>query len=186
MINNKPNNKNYHQGNYIPKNKDKVIKLNSEGGIYYRSSWEYKIIIWLDSKPDIVKWGSECITIPYQMTHYEKDGDINLKSHSYYPDFYYEIKNKDGSMKKVVAEVKPMKEYLMVLELNEKRNGDVSNTNKLSISNNSNMKKLKNFEYDLKMAQKNADKWDTMIKYCDKKGWEFIIITENIINNIKI
>lgn len=33
----------YHQGNYIPKNKDKVLKLNSEGGIYYRSSWEKKV-----------------------------------------------------------------------------------------------------------------------------------------------
>jgi hypothetical protein len=42
----------------------------------------------------------------------------------------------------------------------------------------SNLKKLKNFEYDLKMAQKNRDKWNTMIKYCNKKGWEFIVITE--------
>jgi G:T-mismatch repair DNA endonuclease (very short patch repair protein) len=39
--------------------------------------------------------------------------------------------------------------------------------------------KLKNFEYDLKMAQKNSEKWKTMIKFCDKKGWEFIIITED-------
>ena len=31
------------------------------------------------------------------------------------------------------------------------------------------IKKLKNFEYDLKMAQKNREKWNTMIKYCDKK-----------------
>lgn len=50
MINNAPNSpkKNngeakYHQGNYIPQNKDKVLKLNSKGGIYYRSSWEKKV-----------------------------------------------------------------------------------------------------------------------------------------------
>jgi hypothetical protein len=28
------------------------------------------------------------------------------------------------------------------------------------------------------MAQKNSEKWKTMIKYCDLKGWDFIIITE--------
>ena len=41
------------------------------------------------------------------------------------------------------------------------------------------VKRLKNFEYDLKMAQKNRDKWNTMIRFCDKKGWEFIVITED-------
>ncbi len=170
MLNSKPNNTNYHQGNYIPKFRDKVLKLNSQGGIYYRSSWEVKIMTWLDNNPKITKWGSECITIPYQLTHFERNGDINLKNHCYYPDFYYEIDNGNGTTKKVIAEVKPMKEYLMVQKLQEM---------KLSIPENATLKKLKNFEYDLKMAQKNSEKWKTMIKFCDKKGWEFIIITED-------
>lgn len=169
MLNSKPNNTNYHQGNYIPKYKDKVLKLNSQGGIYYRSSWEVKIMTWLDNNPKINRWGSECVTIPYQLTHYEKNGDINLKNHCYYPDFYYEIDNGNGTSKKVIAEVKPMKEYLMVQKLQEM---------KLSVPENATLKKLKNFEYDLKMAQKNSEKWKTMIKYCDLKGWDFIIITE--------
>jgi hypothetical protein len=38
MLNSKPNKKKYHQGNYIPNNKDKVLKLNSEGGVFLRSS----------------------------------------------------------------------------------------------------------------------------------------------------
>jgi hypothetical protein len=42
MINSKPNNKKYHQGNYIPINKGKVFKLNNEGGLYYRSGLEKK------------------------------------------------------------------------------------------------------------------------------------------------
>jgi hypothetical protein len=169
MLNSKPNNTNYHQGNYIPKYKDKVLKLNSQGGIYYRSSWEVKIMTWLDNNPKITRWGAECITIPYQLTHYERNGDINLKNHCYYPDFYYEIDNGNGTSKKVIAEVKPMKEYLMVQKLQEM---------KLSVPENATLKKLKNFEYDLKMAQKNSEKWKTMIKYCDLKGWDFIIITE--------
>jgi len=71
MINNAPKNSSYHQGNFVPKNKDKVIKLNSQGGIYYRSSWELKIMTWLDGSEKVYKWGSECISIPYQMTHFE-------------------------------------------------------------------------------------------------------------------
>lgn len=43
MINSAPRqNKKYNQGLFVPKNKDKVIKLNSQGGLYYRSSLEKK------------------------------------------------------------------------------------------------------------------------------------------------
>lgn len=169
MLNSKPNNTNYHQGNYIPVFKDKVIKLNDQGGIFYRSSWEKKIITWLDNNPKIKSWGSECVSIPYQLTHFERNGDLNIRNHSYYPDFYYEIDNGDGTTRKVIAEVKPMKEYLMVQKITEKS---------LTIPENVTLKKLKNIEYDLKMAHKNKTKWETMIKFCDKKGWDFIIITE--------
>ena len=61
-----------------------------------------------------------------------------------------------------------MKEYKMVQDLNEGR---------LTVPDKS-LKKLKNFEYDLKMAYKNKQKWETMISWCNKKGYEFIIITE--------
>lgn len=172
MINSMPNNTNYHQGNFIPKNKEKVLKLNSKGGVYYRSSWELKIMNWLDVNAKVTKWGAECITIPYQMTHFEKNGDHSVKSHNYYPDFYYEIID-GNSIKKVIAEVKPMKEYLMAKSLLEQE------SSKMAVP--SSIKKLKNLEYDIKMAYKNKNKWETMIKFCDKKGWEFIIITEDIL-----
>lgn len=167
MLNSKPNNSNYHQGNYIPKYKDKVIKLNNWGGVHYRSSWEKKIMTWLDNNSSIIKWGSECLRIPYQMTHFD-NGDTKVKEHSYYPDFYYEMRSSSGELRQVVVEVKPMKEYKMVQQLNE---------GKLEVPQNG-AKKLKNFEYDLKMAYKNKQKWETMIKWCNKKGYEFIIITE--------
>ncbi len=167
MINSKPSNKNYNQGNYIPVNKDKVLKLNSQGGIFYRSSWEKKIMIWLDTKPEIIQWGAECLEIPYQMTHFE-NGDAKVKSHRYYPDFFYRMRKEDGSIRDVVVEVKPMKEYKMVVDLSEGR---------MNVPEKG-MKKLKNFEYDLKMAYKNKQKWETMIMWCKKKGYDFIIITE--------
>ena len=166
MINSKPNNKKYHSGNYIPKNKDKVLKLNTQGGVYYRSSWEKKIMTWLDYKKEIVMWGAECLSIPYQMTHFD-GGDVKIKNHTYYSDFYYEMKTPNG-LRQVVVEVKPMKEYKMVLDLT---------AGKMEVPGKG-LKKLKNFEYDLKMAYKNKNKWETMIRWCDKKGYDFIIITE--------
>jgi len=169
MINSKPNNSKYHQGNFIPNNKDKVIKLNSEGGIYYRSGLEYKLMVWLDSKKEIKRWCGECMKVPYQMTHYEKGGDINLKNHTYYPDFYYELEKTSGQISKVICEVKPQKEYEDVILFEKKL---------FEIPQKSTPKKLKNLEYRLKQGQKNSVKWKAMIKYCDKKGFRFIVITE--------
>ena len=119
MINSKPNNKNYNQGNFIPVNKDKVMKLNTNGGVYFRSSWEKRIMTWLDNKPEILMWGAECLKIPYQMTHFE-NGDTRVKNHVYHVDFYYEMRV-NGVLRQVVAEVKPQKEYNFVQALTEGR-----------------------------------------------------------------
>ena len=130
---------------------------------------------WLDHKDEIIRWGAECLKIPYQMTHFD-NGDMRIKEHCYYPDFYYEMKISDTEIKSVVVEVKPMKEYKMVLDLNE---------GKLNVPDKG-LKKLKNFEYNLKMAQKNKSKWETMIKWCDKKGYDFIIITEEHLKKFNV
>jgi hypothetical protein len=175
MINSKPANSSYNSGNYIPRNKDKVLKLNNEGGVYFRSSWEKKIMVWLDQKEEVVSWGAECLEIPYQMTHMI-DGELKLKSHRYYPDFVYAIKLPDGRMRQVVVEVKPLKEYNMVIALQE---------GKLQVPEKG-MKKLKSFEYDLKMAHKNKNKWETMISWCEIKGFDFLIVTEQNLNKFNV
>ena len=108
------------------------------------------------------------------MTHFE-NGDSKIKNHVYHVDFYYEMRINDV-LKQVVAEVKPQKEYNMVLALNEGR---------LSVPEKG-AKKLKNFEYDLKMAYKNKNKWDTMINWCNKKGYDFIIITEEHLKKFNV
>ena len=166
MLNSKPNNKKYHQGNYIAKNKDKIYKLNNEGGNFYRSGLEKRFMVWLDNNENVLTWGCESLEIPYQMTHFD-NGDVRVKNHRYYPDFFYKIKNSDGTIKDVVVEVKPQKDYEMVILLTE---------GKLDVPDTS-LKKLKNFEYSLKEAYRNKSKWETMIKWCNKKGYEFIIIT---------
>lgn len=176
MINNKPNNKKYHGGNYIPKHKDKVLKLNTQGGVYYRSSWEKKIMTWLDYKKEIIKWGAECLRIPYQMTHYD-NGDVKIKGHTYYPDFYYEMRMNDGSLKQVVIEVKPQKEYEDAILFEQ---------GKFKIDEKISHKKLKNLEYRFRMAHQNSEKWKTTIKWCDKKGYKFIVITEQHLKRFNV
>jgi hypothetical protein len=176
MINSRPNNKNYHQGNYIPVNKDKLLKLNNEGGVYFRSSLEKKIMVWLDNSKNIRLWSAEHLAIPYQLTH-NVNGVPILKTHTYYPDFYYELVKEDESVKKVVVEVKPQSEYSDAILFTE---------GKFTIPENASLKKLRNVEYRFKMAQKNAEKWKTMIKWCNKKGFEFIIITEETFKKVNL
>jgi hypothetical protein len=166
MLNSAPRQPNkYHQGLYIPKNKDKVIKLNSQGGLFYRSGLEQKMMVYLDNNEKIKFWGAENMKIPYTKTEWVSESqEYKTTEHTYYPDFYYELKRDDESVAKVVAEVKPYSETIEPV-----------------LKNNPTSKQLKNFEYSLKMYNKNLSKWTHMIEYCDRKGFEFIIITEKLL-----
>ncbi len=171
MINSAPNNSSYHQGNFIPTNKDKVIKLNSLGGVYYRSSLEKKFMTYLDINENIIRWSAEIFEIPYTSKEVI-NGDVVYKNRRYYPDFYYEMRSGE-SIKRVIAEVKPKSEYNDVILFRE---------GKFNIPKDATMKKMKNLEYKIKMSQKNSAKWETMVEFCNKKGYEFIIITDEILN----
>lgn len=109
------------------------------------------------------------MAIPYQMSEVVK-GILQAKSHVYYPDYYYEMRRPDGSLKQVVIEVKPAREYNDVQLFSE---------GKFEIKENMTSKQLVNLEYRFKMAQRNKAKWETMIAWCERKGYEFIIITED-------
>lgn len=63
--------------------------------IIFRSSYERKLVYWFESNPDVKYWGSECISIPYMYT--------DQHMHTYYPDYYVEMKNGD----RILIEVKP-------------------------------------------------------------------------------
>ena len=80
-----------------------------------------------------------------------------------------------NNIKMVIAEVKPKSEYNDVILFRE---------GKFNIPKDTTTKKLKNLEYKFKMSQKNSAKWETMIEFCRKKGYEFIIITDEILNRL--
>lgn len=163
MINSAPRSgTKYKQGLFIPKNKNKLIKANDKGGVYYRSGLEEKMMIYLDTNDSIKSWGSEFMKIPYSKTDWDnKNSEMKTTFHTYYPDFYYEIYRSDGSISKVIAEVKPKSQTVQPI-----------------LRDNPTAKQLKNLEYDLKEWNRNLSKWGEMIKYCENKGMEFIILTE--------
>ena len=66
--------------------------------IIYRSSWEYKFMVWCDRSSSVTEWGSEEIVIPYISP---ADG----RRHRYFHDFYVKI-----GRKKYMVEVKPLRQ----------------------------------------------------------------------------
>jgi len=179
MINNAPNNpkdkngkQKYNQGNYIPVNKDKVIKLNSSGGIYYRSGYEKKVYAYMDLNESVVRWGAEFIEIPYTKKSVKKTdwGEYQWveSSHRYFPDVYYELKRSDGTISKIIAEIKPLSE-----------------TKEPKLTQGATKKQLENFEYSMNLWNANMHKWAQAIEYSENRGMKFVIITEKYLNMLK-
>ena len=86
----------YKQGKYIPKKPSKY--KGDPRNVVYRSSWEYKFMLWCDNSTSVTEWGSEEIAIPYI-------SPVDGKRHRYYPDFYVKVNNK-----KYMVEVKPARQ----------------------------------------------------------------------------
>ena len=87
-----------YSGRYRVKNPEKY-KGNYEK-VYYRSSWELKFMVYCDNNSAVLEWGSEEVVIPYI-------SPLDGRRHRYFPDFYIKVKQKDGSTKKIIIEVKP-------------------------------------------------------------------------------
>ena len=163
----------YHQGFYKIINEEKYMGDTKK--CIYRSSWELKFMMFLDHEKDIVRWGSETITIPYQ------DGEG--KFHRYYPDIYIEKVNvKDPDiLDKWVIEIKPYKEVNPGF-INE--NGTIEPPERY-------IKKftptaLESYEYQLKTYQKNLYKWTKAKYWCENNGMTFKIVTEKYLKKIGI
>jgi hypothetical protein len=86
----------YIQGVYSPINESKY--KGDAGRIIYRSSWERIAFKWVDTSPDVLKWSSEEIIVPYI-------SPMDNKVHRYYPDMWIQTKNET-----FLVEIKPEKE----------------------------------------------------------------------------
>lgn len=137
-----------YKGIFKPKNPGKY--KGDYNNIIYRSSWELKLMIYLDTHPDILQWSSEEFYIPYR-------SPIDGKIHRYFPDFYVKKRSKDGVLDSLVIEVKPKKQV-----------------EPPKIKKEVDRKYLK----EVKTYGINTAKWKAAKEYCELKKWKFLIMTE--------
>jgi len=146
----------FHQGRFRPVNPGKY--KGDPSNIIYRSSWELKLLRYLDKHPDIVWYSSEEVAIPYR-------SPIDGKMHRYFPDFIVRKKNKDGTTNTVMIEVKPKAQTKAPnpAKKNATKTGRVS----------------PRYLNEVKTYGINMAKWAAARDYCEDRGWLFTIFTED-------
>ena len=75
-----------YKGKFTPQHPEKY--KGDATNIIYRSSWEVRVMKYLDNNPAIIWWGSEELHIPYY-------NPVDKKMHRYFPDFIAKVKRKD-------------------------------------------------------------------------------------------
>ena len=142
-----------YKGRYFPTNPKKY--KGNPNQIVYRSLWERKVMVYCDKNDAIIEWGSEEIIVPYLSP---MDGKI----HRYFPDFYMKVRQADGSTKKFIIEVKPKSQCKQPVKNPKRRTTKWFN--------------------EVKTFAINQAKWKSAREFCEDKGMEFKIFTEDHIN----
>lgn len=132
---------------YTPINEEKYVDKDP---IVCKSSWEVHFCKWCDSNPNILKWSSEAIQIPYY-------DPVRRKNRRYYPDFSMSVKGTDGKVTNYIVEIKPK-----------------SQTDKPINKGKNN----KTYLYEFYTYQTNIAKWRAAIEFCRKHGFVFKLLTE--------
>lgn len=141
-------------GKYFPKNVYKYIGDPSQ--IIYRSSWEKRFCIWCDDSPEVSKWSSEPFEIQYV-------SPIDKKVHEYFVDFYIRVE-KDGGVDEYLVEVKPKKQL-------KKPDPPKKNTTAA----------LETYNEQVRTYLINSAKFAAAKVYAAKRGFKFIVVTEDFI-----
>ena len=91
--------KGYFNAKYPQKYKGDVQK------IIYRSSYELKLMTYLDRNPNVIQWASEEFFVPYK-------SPIDGKVHRYFPDFWVKKKNTQENYNKILSHYLPLLDQL--------------------------------------------------------------------------
>lgn len=138
-----------YSGRYMPKNHEKY--RGDIRKITYRSLWEKFFMGWLDANPQVVKWNSEEVVIPYFSN---ADG----KKRRYFMDFWF----RDENGQEFFVEVKPKKETQ-----------PPTKPSKLTTS------AKKRYIDDVYTWTVNNDKWQAAMKTAEKNNIKFRLLTED-------
>ena len=137
-----------YKGSFRPRFPQKY--QGNPGNITYRSLWELNCMKYFDLNTSILSWSSEEIVVPYISP---KDGDW----HRYFPDFLIKVKNRKGDVETILIEVKPYKQTHPP-ELKSRR--------------------TKKYINEVMTWGVNDAKWKAARAFCEKKNWQFMIVTE--------
>jgi hypothetical protein len=135
------------KGWFRPRNPQKY--KGDPNGIVYRSSWELRVMKYLDDNPAVIWWASEELPIRYV-------SPIDQKVHRYFPDFIVRTKRKDGQETTLVLEVKPYRQTQMPVQ----------------------KRKTQRFINEMATYAINQEKWKAADLFCKEHGWQFKLITE--------
>lgn len=138
-----------YSGRFTPTNHRKY--KGDVKNIIYRSSWELKFMKYCDVNTNVLEWGSEEIFIPYI-------SPVDGKHHKYFPDFYIQVRDKTGKIKKYLVEVKPQYQTI-----------EPKFKNKIT----------KQYIKEVMTYSVNKAKWKSAEEFCKDHLWEFMILTEN-------
>lgn len=138
-------NSKYRQGVFVPKNADKFVGTKA----IYRSGLELKFMRFCDNNPNVIKWGSENVVIPYI-------SPLDGRAHRYFVDNFVIIKEGE-KIGKYLIEIKPSKQ---------------------TQPPQTKYKKREHLIYEQSMYAVNQAKWTAAREFCKKKGLQFLILTE--------
>lgn len=138
----------FHKRKYTPINPQKYT--GDPTNIIMRSSWETKFAIWCDKNPSVIKWNSEETIVPYVCP-------TDNRWHRYFIDFKVQIRDRSGTLKTYLVEIKPEKQT---------RPPEIPS------------RKTKRFLIEAAAYVKNEAKWKAATTFAKDRGWEFIILTE--------
>jgi hypothetical protein len=137
-----------YSGLFRPKNPKKYV--GDPNNIVYRSSWECRVMDWLDRNKDIISWASEELIVPYI-------SPVDNRLHRYFPDFLVKVRNKEGQLKTLMIEVKPKKQTQPPMQQR---------------------RITKQYITEVTTWGVNQAKWKAAEEYCLDRGWQFKIMTE--------
>jgi hypothetical protein len=135
----------YKQGIYKPINPTKFIGNTAT----YRSGLELRFFRFCDYNPNILKWSSESIVVPYI-------SPLDNKVHRYFVDNFVVVKE-GKAIKKYLVEIKPYKQ---------------------TIPPSTKYRKQSHLLYEQAAWTVNQAKWSSAREYCKKHGFDFLILTE--------
>jgi hypothetical protein len=125
--------------------------LGNPTNIVYRSRWELKFMMYLDSQQNVIQWASEEFCIPYR-------SPIDNRVHRYFPDFLVKKKTPENQIETLVVEIKPMSQSRPPAPQSGK-------------PTRSYLREVYNWGI-------NSAKWEAANKYCGERGWKFLVIGE--------